>query len=87
MKLNKVALGLAGGIVWGAIVFLATWSVILRSGTGELTGKLARFYIGYSMTPEGSIIGLVYGFITAFIIAYIFAALYNAFSGSPKEKG
>ena len=80
MKLNGKALGLSLGIIWAAMVFLATMSVVVRGGTGELTGKLARFYLGYSLTFTGAVIGAVWGFIHMFITGFILAVLYNAFS-------
>ena len=80
MKLNVKAFGLACGIVWGVLVFLLTISVVIRGGSGELTGKLARFYIGYSTSFAGAFIGLIYGFISAYIAGAILAALYNKFS-------
>ena len=85
MKLDRKAFGMACGILWGATVFLVTLAVVLRGGTGELTGKLARFYIGYQPTKiTGAILGLIYGFIHAFVFGWIFAALYNKFSPGGK---
>ena len=78
MKLDEKAFGLACGIVWGAIVFLASLSVFLRGGTAEITGRLARFYIGYDPTTFlGAFVGLIYGFVSALIVGLIFAVLYN----------
>ena len=85
MKLNKTAFGLAAGVLWGAALFLATWWIIIRQGTGENIRLLSRFYIGYSPSPIGSLVGLIYGFIHMFIGGYIFAALYNAFSCPASE--
>lgn len=86
MKLNKIAFALATGIFWGALIFLATWWIIIRKGTGEHIELLGRFYLGYKPTAPGSIIGLIYGFITGFIGGYVFSALYNAFVQPPVEK-
>jgi hypothetical protein len=80
MKLNKEALGLALGIVWGVTVFLATWVIIMRGGTGEMLSKLGRFYFGYTVSAGGSIIGLIYGFIDGFIGGWVIGLLYNAFT-------
>ena len=80
MKLNKVAFGFAAGIIWGGIVFLATWWIVVRGGTGEMISRLGRFYIGYAPSPSGSILGLIYGFVSAFIVGVLFAAIYNAFA-------
>lgn len=86
MRLNGKAFGLSCGILWGATVFLATLAVVIRGGTGELTGKLARYYIGYQTTIPGAFIGLVYAFIHAFIFGLIFVAIYNAIAGK-QDKG
>ncbi|MBN1900033.1 hypothetical protein JW926_01755 [Candidatus Sumerlaeota bacterium] len=85
MKLNGKALGVAWGILWGGAIFLATLAVVFRGGSGELTGKLARFYIGYSTTFAGAFIGLIYGFIHAFIMGVVFAAIYNAVDQKDKQ--
>ena len=86
MKLNKVAFAFATGIMWGAIVFLATWWIVIRGGTGEIISRLGRFYIGYTPSPSGSILGLIYAFVNAFVGGDIFAALYNAFVAPTAEE-
>jgi hypothetical protein len=83
MKLNKLALGLAGGIIWGAAVFLATIFLLLMGGQGQTLSKLNAFYFGYSFSYLGSLVGLVWGFVEGFIIGWLFGLLYNVFS---KEK-
>ncbi len=84
MKLNKVACGLAAGIVWGLTVFIATIWVIVSGGGGQHLMLLDRFYIGYSVSFGGSFLGLIYGFIDGFVVGWIFALLYNVFAGSKK---
>ena len=77
MKLNVMAFALAFGVIWGLGVFVLTWWIIAFDGvTGEIT-MLGRIYRGYSVSPVGSIIGLVWGFVDAFIGGAIFAWLYN----------
>ncbi len=77
MKLNIRAFALAFAVWWGVGLFLGTWWVIAISGaTGEPT-FLARIYIGYEISPMGSVIGLVWGTIDGFIAGAIFAWLYN----------
>ncbi|MFQ5930972.1 MAG: bacteriophage holin [Nitrospiraceae bacterium] len=77
MKLNVWAFALAFGIWWGVGIFLLTWWVIAFGGsTGEPT-FLGRVYIGYTISPLGSVIGLIWGFVDAFIAGAIFAWLYN----------
>ena len=77
MKLNVRAFAVAFSIWWGVGIFLGTWWVIAMSGaTGEPT-FLARLYIGYEISPLGSVIGLVWGVVDALIAGAIFAWLYN----------
>ncbi|MEW6620774.1 MAG: hypothetical protein AB1422_15805 [bacterium] len=83
MKLNKVALGLAGGIVWGLTVFIATIWVLLISpppAGGNHLELLGKFYIGYCVNWPGSLIGLAYGFVNGFITLWVCGWLYNKFS-------
>ncbi len=77
MKLNIRAFAVAFGLWWGVGIFLGTWWVIALSGsTGEPT-FLARIYIGYEISPLGSIIGFAWGAFDALIAGAIFAWLYN----------
>ena len=78
MKLNLKAFALAWGILWALDVFLMTWWSYLTGG-GKTLGALSRFYIGYSVTPGGSIVGLVYGFVNGLVAGAIFAWVYNSF--------
>ena len=77
MKLNIKAFAVAFGIWWGVGILLGTWWVIAMGGaTGEPT-FLGRIYLGYEISPLGSVIGLVWGFVDALIAGAIFAWLYN----------
>lgn len=82
MKLNVKAFALAGGIFWGASVCILTWWIMMFTGnTGDPTivGKI--YYIGYSISPIGSLIGAVYGFFDVGIACALFALLYNKLVG------
>ncbi len=81
MQLNKTALGLALGILWGGTVLLATLWVIFRGG-GEHLFLLKQFYLGYSLSYVGAIVGLVWGFVDGFLGGWVFAWLYNRFAGA-----
>jgi hypothetical protein len=70
-------LGLAGGILWGAIMLVFTWIAVLTGyGEGFLT-IFGNLYWGYSITWLGSIIGAIYGFVDAFVGLYLLAWIYN----------
>jgi hypothetical protein len=81
VKLNVKAFSLAGGILWGVGLFVLTWWVIIFDGaTGERT-LIGQLYRGYSISPVGSVIGLVWAFFDGLVCAAIFAWLYNALAG------
>ncbi len=77
MKLNTKAFALTCGMMWGFGVCFLTWWIIFFDGpTGEIT-FLGRMYRGYTISPMGSVIGLVWGFFDGLIDGAIFAWLYN----------
>lgn len=78
MKLSSKAFGLASGIVWGLTMLLATLWVVVKGG-GEHLRLLEQFYVGYNVSPLGSLVGLVYGFINGLICGAIFAWIHNKF--------
>ena len=78
MKLKPVALGLSLGVVWGGALFITTWLSYL-TGYGKLFLEVlaGSVYPGYSISPAGSFIGLLYGFIDLFIMGTILGWVYN----------
>ena len=77
--LNAKSFGLAGGILWGALILIITLIATNTNYGAEFLNLLASIYPGYKITYLGSIIGLIYGFIDGFVGCYIFAWLYNKF--------
>lgn len=82
MKLNVKSFALSCGILFGVGFMLATWWLIAWNTPGDIMSKFASFFIGYSFTYAGGLIGLVWGFIYALVIGAIFAWLYNKLSGA-----
>jgi len=80
MELRKRALGLSLGLVWGLAVLLGTWWLLLFGYKGEIWGRLSQFYIGYSFTYGGAIIGFIWAFVYGFIAGALIAWLYDFFS-------
>jgi hypothetical protein len=77
MKLNVKAFALTVGLFWGLAIFIVTWWIIAFEGcTGDIT-FIGRVYRGYSISPVGSIIGLIWALIDGLIGGAIFAWLYN----------
>ena len=69
--------GLTAGIFGAVAMFsLSWWLILIGNAEGPVT-LLERIYIGYSYTPQGSIIGAIWGFADWGIAGAIFAWLYN----------
>ncbi len=81
MKLNVKAFALTGAILWGAVILLITWWIILWDGPSDQAPFLAKIYRGYSITVWGSLVGLVWGLMDGAIGGALFAWLYNKLVG------
>jgi hypothetical protein len=77
MKLNVQAFALTCGIIWGVGLFFITWWIILFSGATDEAIFISRVYLGYRISPLGSIIGLIWASVDGLIGGAIFAWLYN----------
>jgi hypothetical protein len=80
MELRKRALGLALGLVWGLAIMFGTWWLLLWDSPGDIVSKLSSFYIGYSYSWGGAIIGFIWGFVDGFIAGVLIAWFYGVFS-------
>lgn len=76
MRLDTKAFALTLGILWGLCVLVCTLWVVARGG-GEHLELLGKFYLGYTVTPVGAFVGLLYGFVDGLIGGFLFAWLYN----------
>jgi hypothetical protein len=81
MKLNVKAFALTCGIFWAVSVLVITWWLIALYGASGARTLLGLFYLGYNVSPVGSIIGLIWGFFDGLICGAIFAWLYNFMAG------
>jgi hypothetical protein len=77
MKLNVKAFALACGLIWGVGLFLLTWWIIAFDGPLGDPTFLGRIYRGYTITPLGSVIGLIWALIDGTIGGGVLAWLYN----------
>jgi hypothetical protein len=78
MRLKPMAFGVAFGTVWGGALFITTW-LSYFTGYGSLFLEvLARsIYPGYTITPAGSFLGLIYGFLDGCVCAILIGWIYN----------
>ena len=81
MRLNVKAFALTAGLVWGLGLFLVTWWILLFDGASSEVMFLGRVYRGYTITPLGSVIGLVWALADGLIGGAVFAWLYNRLAG------
>ncbi len=79
LRLNVHILGIVLGIIIGLVIFVATNWLVIKGGPGAGThlSLLNQFFIGYSVTFVGSLIGLIYGFLTGYIVGFLIAWIYN----------
>jgi hypothetical protein len=77
MRFNVKAFALTCSLLWGFSVFFLTWWIMMLDGQHADPGMLGHIYRGFSITPMGSVIGLVYALVDGFIGGLIFAWLYN----------
>ena len=77
MKLNIKAFALAPGLVWGINWFAVTWWMIILDGSSSDAFLVSKMYRGYSISPLGSLAGLLWGFLDGFLIGLLLAWIYN----------
>ena len=82
-KLDGLALGIAVGLLFGFVIFLATVVLVMRGGevVGPNLGLLSNYFIGYEVSFPGSLIGFVYGFVSGFVLGGLIAFLRNTVIG------
>jgi hypothetical protein len=87
MRLNVTAFAFTASLFWGFALFLITWWIILLDGASGEPTFLGQVYRGFTISPGGSFIGLLWGLVDGLIGGAIFAWLYNLFAGrfSTKE--
>ena len=80
-RLDSIALGIAVGVWCGAGMLIATTVLLLKGGQtiGPTLGILSQYFIGYTVTWRGSLVGLVYGFVVGFCLGWFVAILRNLF--------
>lgn len=78
-RLDQFALGVAVGANLGLAILLATIFLILKGGSpiGPNLQLLNQFFVGYSVTLKGSLVGFAYGFVCGFMMGWLVAFLRN----------
>jgi hypothetical protein len=76
-RLNVTAFAVTCGLIWGIGLFVLTWWIMAFDGATGQASLIGRVYRGYSISPLGSLIGLVWATPDGLIGGAIFAWLYN----------
>lgn len=79
LRLNVHVLGFVVGFVAALIIFVATNWLVLKGGevVGPHLGLLDNFFIGYSVTFLGSLVGAAYAFVLGYIGGLLIGWIYN----------
>ena len=79
IRLSGIILGLVLGVMTGLFVFVASIWLVLKGGeqVGPHLALLGQFFLGYSVSFPGSLVGLAYGSALGFVAGWSIAWLYN----------
>ncbi len=80
-RLDNFSFAMAVGTVSGLVVFLSTLILALKGG--EVVGAnaiiLSQYFVGYTVTVKGALLGLCYSFVWGFLFGWLFSYLRNMF--------
>jgi hypothetical protein len=79
-RIDRLALGLAVGVVAGISLFAATAFLLLKGGEtiGPHLALLQQYIPGYSVSWKGSLVGCASGFVAGFAVGWSIAFLRNS---------
>jgi hypothetical protein len=78
-KIQAGVLAVVCGLIGGLGLFIATAWLLLEGGpqVGSHLQLLSNYFVGYSVTWEGSVIGFLYGALTGGVLGWIIGFIYN----------
>ena len=86
LRVNALSFGIVAGLVAGLGLFVATNWLVLKGGGSHEVGPhlslLAQYFLGYSVTFVGSLVGFVYAFVVGYGIGRTIVAIYNRLTAS-----
>lgn len=81
MKISVWGLGLAMGIVGAIAMFVMGLFADWWHWGSQMVKIMASFYVGYTDSFGGAILGAIWGFVDWFIGGVLIAAFYNMLTG------
>ncbi|MGE0887591.1 MAG: hypothetical protein AB7P14_29060 [Blastocatellales bacterium] len=83
MRIQAGVLALVCAVIGGVGLFTMTVWLLVKDGpgAGPHLQLLGQYFIGYSVTWGGSLIGLFYGALTGGILGWIIGMIYNLVVG------
>ena len=89
MRLNAIVTGIVTGLVAGLGLFIVTNWLVLKGGeeVGPHLSLLDQFFVGYTVTFAGSLVGFTYAFVVGFAVGFAVAWLYNILVDQPGTSG
>jgi len=87
MRIQAGVLAMVCAVIGGVGLFAMTVWLLIKDGpgAGPHLQLLGHYFIGYSVTWGGSILGLIYGAVTGGIVGWIIGAIYNLVVGIRKR--
>lgn len=81
--LNTKALGLVLGLLSGLLLFIATNWLVIKGGdqVGPHLSLLKQYFIGYSVSFLGSLVGFAYAFAIGAVSGMLLGWIYNKIVG------
>ena len=76
MKFNTKAFAISSGLIYGFALFVSVLWLMGRGYSNQET-LLSMVYPYLTISPSGSLLGLIYGLFDGVIIGALFAWLYN----------
>lgn len=79
IRIQAGVLAIVCAVLGGLLLFLMTIWLLVKDGpgAGPHLSLLGNYFIGYSVTWGGSILGLVYGALTGGLAGWVIGTIYN----------
>src|SRR5678816_4808080 len=83
VRIQAGVLALVCSILCGLGLFVMTVWLLIKdgAGAGPHLQLLGHYFVGYSVTWPGALIGLIYGLLTGGIIGWVVGKIYNLVVG------